>query len=67
MDMRKWLISAVTFTLVLATAGVVTAFTLASGGSGNEYQDVEDEWVLVEASDWTGGVSLRLPPGWQLK
>ena len=66
MDMRKWLISAVTFTLVLATAGVVTAFNLASGGSGNEYQDVEDEWVLVEASDWTGGVSLRLPPGWQL-
>ena len=67
MDMRKWLISAVTLILVLATAGVVTAFALASGGTGNDDEDVADEWELVEASDWTGGVfSLRLPPGWQL-
>ena len=66
MNMRKWQISFLTVALVLATAGAVTAFALASGGSGNDDEDVADEWELVEASDWTGGVSLRLPPGWQL-
>ena len=66
MNMRKWQISSLTVALVLATAGAVTAFALASGGSGNDDEDVADEWELVEASDWTGGVSLRLPPGWQL-
>ena len=66
MNMRKWQISSLTVALVLATAGAVTAFALASGGSGNDDEDVADEWELVEASDWTGGVSLRLPLGWQL-
>ena len=66
MNMRKWQISSLTVALVLATAGAVTAFALASGGSGNDDEDVADEWELVEAFDWTGGVSLRLPPGWQL-
>ena len=66
MDMRKWLISAVTLTLILANAGVVTAFALTNEGSSNEHQDVADDWELVEVSDWMGGVSLHLPPGWQL-
>ena len=51
MNMRKWQISSLTVALVLATAGAVTAFALASGGSGNDDEDVADEWELVEASD----------------
>ena len=64
--MKRWLIPLIGLTLALMTAGAITAFALAGDGSGNDDQDVADEWKLVEASDWTGGVSLRLPPGWQL-
>ena len=40
MNMKKWLISAVTLTLALGTAGTITAFALtASGGNGPEVQD----------------------------
>ena len=40
MNMRKWLISAVTLTLALGTAGTITAFALTNGGSDDpEVQD----------------------------
>ena len=40
MNMKRWLISAVTLTLALGTAGTITAFALTSGGGdGPEVQD----------------------------
>ena len=39
MNMKKWLISAVTLTFALGTAGTITAFALTAGGGGPEVQD----------------------------
>ncbi len=38
MNMKRWLISAVTLTLALATAGAVTAFALTADGSSDNFQ-----------------------------
>ena len=47
--MNKWEIILVAMTLAIgASSGVV--FALTGDGSGNEDQDVADEWQLVEAS-----------------
>ena len=67
MNMKKWLISAVTLTLALSTAGVVTAFALTSDGGSDNTQvpnggdtageglhgdPTYDEWIL----DFEGGI-----------
>ena len=41
MNMRKWIISAVTLTFALGTAGAITAFAIAAGG-GSDNPEVPD-------------------------
>ena len=59
MNMRKWQISSLTVALVLATAGAVTAFALASGRSTATYTVVLD---AAPASDVVIGVTASGSP-----
>ena len=67
---KKWLVSLAVLSLVLTTAIVIAAFSLTgddSNSSGQSFeQSVPADWQLVEASPWSGGFSIYLPPGWEL-
>ena len=72
--MKRWLIFLMSLTLTVAVAGgVVAGFTVGDDGSNPPTEDTTgptntseggpaDGWHFVQATGWSGGFSLWLPP-----